>query len=108
MVTHAEQRPRPQQPPRAHGRFDGLAFGSLKGVFVREDALVRRLAPGRLLGFKAKSCGVLYGAWRSGPSGGSMSRIRRREPLLRRTSPSGLQGKTGLPSGGRTAPACSA
>ena len=29
---------------RAHGCFDALAFGSLKGVFVREDALVWRLA----------------------------------------------------------------
>ena len=30
MVTHAEQRPRPQQPPRAHGCFDAIAFGSLE------------------------------------------------------------------------------
>ena len=46
MVTHAEQRPRPEPPTRAHGCFDALAFGSLKGVFVREDVLVRQLAPG--------------------------------------------------------------
>ena len=42
----AEQRPRPQQPPRAHGCFDAFVLGSLEGVFVGEDALVRRLAPG--------------------------------------------------------------
>ena len=37
-----------------------------------------------------------------------MSRIRIREPLLPRTSPSGSLGEVNLPSGGRTALACSA
>ena len=43
----------------------------------------------RLQGLEATSYGVSDGAWCSGPSGGSMSRIRIREPLLARTSPSG-------------------
>ena len=42
----------------------------------------------RLPEFEATSCGGLYGAWRSGTSGGSTSRIRTRELLLPRTSPS--------------------
>ena len=62
----------------------------------------------RLLEFEATSCGVLYGAWRSGTSGGSMSSIRTRELLVPRTSPSAPSEAAGLPSGGRTVPACSA
>ena len=62
----------------------------------------------KLLELGTTSCGVLYGAWRSGTSGGSMSRIRTRELLLPRTSPSAPSEAAGLPSGGRTVPACSA
>ena len=60
----------------------------------------------RLLGFEATSYGVLYGAWCSGPSGRSMSRIRIREPLQPRTLPSGPSEAADLPSGGRRVAAC--
>ena len=46
MVAQAEQHPQPQQPPRADGCFDTLKYSLLEGVFVREDMIVRRLAPG--------------------------------------------------------------
>ena len=42
---YAEQRPRPQQPPSAHGCFDAFTSGSLEGVFVGDNAVVRQLAP---------------------------------------------------------------
>ena len=62
----------------------------------------------RVLGFEATLCRVLYGAWFSGPSKGSMSCIRTREPLLPRPSPSGPSEAADLPSGGHKVPAFSA
>ena len=55
----------------------------------------------RLLGFEAASYDALYRAWCSGPSWGSMSRIRIREPLLPRTSLSRPSEAADFPSGGR-------
>ena len=43
--VHAEQRPRPQHTPRAHRCVETLTSDPLEGVFVGEDAVVRRLAP---------------------------------------------------------------
>ena len=59
-------------------------------------------------GFGAMPYCVLYASCCSDPSGESMSRIRVREPLLHRISLSGPSGAADSPSGGCTAPACSA
>ena len=46
VVAHAKQRPRPEHAPRTLNCLDTLTSSSLEGVFVGEDAVVRRLAPG--------------------------------------------------------------
>ncbi|CAN0346744.1 unnamed protein product, partial [Ascophyllum nodosum] len=53
---------------------------------------------------EATSCGGLYGAWRSGTSGGSTSRIRTRELLLPRTSVTFHYCSSSTPRFGRPVP----
>ena len=88
LVQHHLSRVRPVQlrdPSSSETFHYAWLFRYFRIIWFAEERLCTRgcacsATRTKLLGFEATSCGVLYGAWRSGPSGGSISRIRTREP----------------------------